>query len=48
MILKQASDDRSFAHAAGKLHIFANQKNEISILRLDRFYFLVKFSGIIF
>jgi len=48
MILKQASDDRSSAHAAGKLKIYANQKNKISTLCLDTFYLLAKFSGIIF
>jgi len=48
MILKQALDDRSFAHAAGELLVYANKKNKVSTLCLDRFYLLAKFSGIIF
>jgi len=48
MILKQASDDKSFAHAAGELLLYADKKNKISSLCLDRFYLLAKFSGTIF
>jgi len=48
MFLKQASDDRSFAHAAGELWICVNKENIISILSLDRFYLLAKFSDIVF
>jgi len=48
MLLKQASDDRSFAHATGELYIYANKKTQISTLCLDRFYLLANFSGIFF
>jgi len=48
MLLKQASDDRSFAHAAGELWICGNKKNQISTLCLDGFYLLANFPGIIF
>jgi len=48
MLLKQAADDRSLAHAAGELQTRANKKNQISTLCLDRFYLLANFSGIVF
>jgi len=48
MLLKQASDDRSFAHTAGELQMCANKKNHISTFCLDRFYLLAKFSGTVF
>ena len=47
MLLKQASDDRSFAHAPSELYIRTNKKNQISDLCLDRFYLLTNFSGIV-
>jgi len=47
MLLKQASNDRSFAHAAGELQIYAKKKKMISTLCLDRFYSSANFSGIV-
>jgi len=48
MILKQTSNDRSFAHATGELLIYANEKNKVSALCIERFYLLAKFAGIVF
>jgi hypothetical protein len=48
MLLKQASDDRSFFHAAGELYIYANKKTQISTLCLDRFDLLANISENIF
>ena len=48
MLLKQASDDRSFADTVGHLYLCVNKKNQISTLSFDRFYLLANFSGIVF
>jgi len=48
ILLKQVSDDRTFAHAVSELQIYANKKHQISSSCLDRFYLSTNFSGIVF
>jgi len=46
MLLKQVSNDRSFAHAAEELQTHTSERIQKSTVCLDIFYLLVKFSGI--